>query len=211
MASLFARIFALRITRDYARLPGIRAERMAFCPLEPRNLARCRTGLFTAPSPGGRLTWKSKAGEEERAWRGRRPCRRRPGAFAALGSVAGVVLLLVAAVAAPAQAAAGDLDVSFSDDGKQPTDFGTGESRAAAVVRQPDGKIVAVGESHGNFALARYNTDGSLDTSFSGDGRQDRLRLSHRCDRGGAPARRQDRRGRVQRPHQRGRLRDRPL
>jgi len=31
-------------------------------------------------------------------------------------------------------------------------------------VRQPDGKIVAVGESHSIFALARYNTDGSLDT-----------------------------------------------
>ncbi|HXE99728.1 MAG TPA: delta-60 repeat domain-containing protein [Solirubrobacterales bacterium] len=91
---------------------------------------------------------------------------------AALGSLAGVLLLLAAAAAAPAQAAPGDLDVTFSGDGKQRTDFLTGESRAAAVVRQPDGKIVAVGESHSDFAIARYNTDGSLDTSFSGDGRQ---------------------------------------
>ena len=35
-----------------------------------------------------------------------------------------------------------------------------------------DGKIVvAGGSSAGGFALARYNTDGSLDTSFDGDGK----------------------------------------
>ncbi len=42
---------------------------------------------------------------------------------------------------------------------------------------QGDGKIVAVGRSGpslsgGDFALARYNPNGSLDTSFSGDGKQ---------------------------------------
>ena len=40
---------------------------------------------------------------------------------------------------------------------------------------QGDGKIVAVGAGSGaatsNFALARYNPNGSLDTSFSGDGK----------------------------------------
>ena len=35
---------------------------------------------------------------------------------------------------------------------------------------QPDGRIVAAGFSGSSFALARYNTDGSPDTSFSGDG-----------------------------------------
>ena len=43
------------------------------------------------------------------------------------------------------------------------------------MVLQGDGKIVAVGGSgagDGDFALARYNTNGSLDTSFSGDGKQ---------------------------------------
>jgi uncharacterized delta-60 repeat protein len=73
---------------------------------------------------------------------------------------------------ASAQAAPGDLDLAFSGDGKQRTDFGSGVSSAAATVRQPDGKIVAVGGALGNFALARYNPDGSLDTSFSGNGRQ---------------------------------------
>ncbi len=97
---------------------------------------------------------------------------------AALGSLAGVLLLLTAAVAAPAQAAPGDLDLTFSGDGKQTTDF-VGSSWARATVLQPDGKIVAVGQDFDpdavariDFALARYNPNGSLDTSFSGDGKQ---------------------------------------
>ena len=42
---------------------------------------------------------------------------------------------------------------------------------------QPDGKIVAVGSAPDNgatplrFAVARYNTDGALDTSFDSDGK----------------------------------------
>jgi uncharacterized delta-60 repeat protein len=85
--------------------------------------------------------------------------------------VAGVVF------SAAAHAAPGDLDPTFSGDGKQTTDFGFGLSSAAATVRQPDGKIVAVGidraaPSGGDFAVARYNPNGSLDESFSGDGRQ---------------------------------------
>ena len=31
---------------------------------------------------------------------------------------------------------------------------------------QPDGKIVVVGLSGADFALARYNTNGTLDTTF---------------------------------------------
>ena len=96
--------------------------------------------------------------------------------MAALGSLAGAFLLLATAAAEPANAAPGDLDLTFSGDGKQTTDFGLGFSSAAATVRQPDGKIIAVGvdAAHGTgvFALARYNPGGSLDTSFSGDGRQ---------------------------------------
>lgn len=37
---------------------------------------------------------------------------------------------------------------------------------------QPDGRIVAGGSSRTDFALARYNPDGALDTTFSGDGTQ---------------------------------------
>jgi uncharacterized delta-60 repeat protein len=85
-------------------------------------------------------------------------------------------MLVGVVFSAGAQAAPGDLDLTFSGDGKQRTDFRTGLSGAAAIVRQPDGKIVAVGTRRtgdlSDFAVARYNADGSLDTSFSGDGRQ---------------------------------------
>ncbi|EKD34581.1 MAG: hypothetical protein ACD_75C02272G0002 [uncultured bacterium] len=36
---------------------------------------------------------------------------------------------------------------------------------------QTDGKIVAAGESGGNFALARYRSDGSLDDTFGSGGK----------------------------------------
>ena len=75
----------------------------------------------------------------------------------------------LASRAFPAVPAPGDLDVSFSGDGKLITDFG-GSDLAAAVAVQADGKIVVAGTSDGNFALARYGVDGALDPSFSGDG-----------------------------------------
>ena len=46
---------------------------------------------------------------------------------------------------AVAIAAAGDLDPTFSADGKQRSNFGPGPSAAEAAVRQADPKIVAVG------------------------------------------------------------------
>ena len=56
------------------------------------------------------------------------------------------------------------------------TDFSSGEDIAFGVAVQPNGKIVVVGRSFAptgdNFALARYNLNGTLDTTFSGDGRQ---------------------------------------
>jgi uncharacterized delta-60 repeat protein len=78
------------------------------------------------------------------------------------------------AIASPALAVAGDLDISFSGDGKATTNFTPGDDVAFGVAVQADGKIVTVGRaggSGGRFALARYNTDGSLDTMFSGDGK----------------------------------------
>jgi uncharacterized delta-60 repeat protein len=62
----------------------------------------------------------------------------------------------------------GSLDITFSGDGKTLIDFGGTES-ALSVAIQQDGKIVSAGfTSTGgpSFALARQNTDGSLDTSF---------------------------------------------
>ena len=66
----------------------------------------------------------------------------------------------------------GSLDPSFSGDGKQTTDFGSAGG-ANGVALQADGGIVVVGNGgNGDFALARYNPNGSLDPSFSGDGKQ---------------------------------------
>ena len=67
-------------------------------------------------------------------------------------------------------------DTSFSDDGKVVTDFGAGDDSAMAVAVQEDGKIVVAGRARGagnnnDFAVARYNADGSLDEEFGGDGK----------------------------------------
>jgi uncharacterized delta-60 repeat protein len=73
---------------------------------------------------------------------------------------------------------AGALDTSFGGgDGAVTTDVsGSGESdEAFAVFVASSGKIVVAGRTRGfgagdDFALARYNPSGTLDTSFSGDG-----------------------------------------
>ena len=67
----------------------------------------------------------------------------------------------------------GSLDSTFGDDGKVVTDFFGSDDDANAVALQPDGKIIAAGisgVSNDDFALARYNPDGSLDRSFGTNG-----------------------------------------
>ena len=67
----------------------------------------------------------------------------------------------------------GTLDEAFDEDGWQVTDFGGGEDTGYSLLRQADGKLLLVGTAGGpasDFAAARYSVDGSLDTSFSGDG-----------------------------------------
>jgi uncharacterized delta-60 repeat protein len=88
-----------------------------------------------------------------------------------------VILAAGLLVTAPALAAPGDLDASFSEDGRQITDFGAWD-RGEGVAIQVDGKIVVAGRTVDgggttqDFALARYNADGAFDASFSGDGKQ---------------------------------------
>lgn len=64
----------------------------------------------------------------------------------------------------------GMLDTNFNVDGMASTDTGTGYSGFYDVIQQSDGKIVAVGYSFNgadnDFAIARYNSDGSLDATF---------------------------------------------
>ena len=64
----------------------------------------------------------------------------------------------------------GSLDKAFGGTGWLLTDFGGYYDRAKALAIQPDGKIIAAGDSNNDFALARYHPDGNLDTSFSEDG-----------------------------------------
>lgn len=69
-------------------------------------------------------------------------------------------------------------DTVFGPRGSLATDFYGYEDEAKAVAVQPDGKIVVAGWATDNsgtirreFALARYHTDGVLDSSFDGDGK----------------------------------------
>ncbi|HEX9676996.1 MAG TPA: hypothetical protein VGA07_13560, partial [Anaerolineales bacterium] len=68
----------------------------------------------------------------------------------------------------------GSLDTSFDGDGKVTTDVGGGADTSTAVALQSDDKIVLSGASsngtNNDIAVVRYNPDGSLDTSFDGDG-----------------------------------------
>lgn len=73
----------------------------------------------------------------------------------------------------------GRLDISFDGDGKVVTAFTPGWSELAYdVALDPGGKIVAAGwaapdgvSGPGTVDVARYNTDGSLDQTFDGDGK----------------------------------------
>ncbi len=77
------------------------------------------------------------------------------------------VLFLVYCFAYSAQAAPGDLDRSFSGDGKVTTAVG----RANAIAIQSDGRIVAAGSDGSSVTVFRYNSNGTLDSTFSGDGK----------------------------------------
>lgn len=87
----------------------------------------------------------------------------------------------------PAQGGVGDFglarfnsdgtpDVTFGDQGKVMTDFTGRADQSLAVAIQPDGKIVAAGYATGSttqfdFGIARYNPNGTLDTTFGWAGR----------------------------------------
>ncbi len=68
----------------------------------------------------------------------------------------------------------GDVDTSFGTQGKTTTDFFGQRDRAFAVAVQPDNGIVVVGNALAvgvsDFAIARYDANGALDTSFGGNG-----------------------------------------
>ncbi len=69
----------------------------------------------------------------------------------------------------------GTLDSTFGTNGKLTTDFGNSNDVANSVVIQNDGKIVAAGYTNGgtydDFAIIRYNSNGTLDASFGSGGK----------------------------------------
>jgi uncharacterized delta-60 repeat protein len=73
----------------------------------------------------------------------------------------------------------GTLDPTFNGTGKVTTGLSIGQDTATSVAIQSDGKIVVGGYTSvvtngaetKDFAIARYNTDGSLDNTFDGDGK----------------------------------------
>jgi uncharacterized delta-60 repeat protein len=93
------------------------------------------------------------------------------------------LLLLIFLFTLKAASQSGTLDPTFGNGGKVYTGFGPGNSTANAVAVQPDGKIIVGGSAltantvntwekdANNFTLARYNTDGSLDSTFGYDGK----------------------------------------
>jgi uncharacterized delta-60 repeat protein len=70
----------------------------------------------------------------------------------------------------------GSVDTSFGQGGMVTTQFFGGHDEIHALALQPDGKIVAAGQSTsgGDYyfaALARYDANGNLDTSFGSSGK----------------------------------------
>src|SRR6266478_4724094 len=73
--------------------------------------------------------------------------------------------------------ASGSLDTTFGTGGEVFTKFTSGNDFATGLAVQADGKIVVAGNAnfngtygHSDSALARYNPDGSLDTTFGTGG-----------------------------------------
>jgi uncharacterized delta-60 repeat protein len=71
--------------------------------------------------------------------------------------------------------ASGSLDTSFGTSGRVATSIGLGANAGGQVLVQPDGKIVLAGNCVNatlhDFCAARYNADGSLDSSFGAGGK----------------------------------------
>lgn len=68
----------------------------------------------------------------------------------------------------------GAVDTTFNGTGYLDLFFGTVQDRGKCIKIQPDGKIIVAGRSGDlgqNFAMARINTNGTLDTSFGSNGK----------------------------------------
>jgi len=89
-----------------------------------------------------------------------------------------VIILTLFVSVQMAQAADGDLDPTFGTGGMVTTDLNHSTDIANAVAIQADGKLVVVGQTYKNndysnedFAVTRYNTNGTLDNTFGNGGK----------------------------------------
>jgi uncharacterized delta-60 repeat protein len=86
-----------------------------------------------------------------------------------------VVLLIALVLVAVVYANPGDLDTTFGAGGKVTTSFGSFDDYGLTAAIQTNGKIVVAGYSNNgskdDFALARYNSNGSLDATFGTGGK----------------------------------------
>lgn len=88
-----------------------------------------------------------------------------------------LAIILALATITIAFAASGDLDTTFSGDGKILQYFGEKGNYGSDLAIQSDGKVVVAGYTQDarvwhdrDIVVARYDVNGSLDTTFSGDG-----------------------------------------
>ena len=125
------------------RLPGARSYR------ERKTTGVCHVGALFELAEMKRISWA-----------------------AVLSTVLGGLVLV-----SPRRAIAADgaLDTTFNGTGIVTTAVGSGADQATGVALQADGKIVVVGYSNNgsndDFVVVRYNTNGSLDTSFNTTGK----------------------------------------
>ncbi len=66
----------------------------------------------------------------------------------------------------------GKLDATFADGGRAVTDLGGADDAAYGIAPGPGGTFVIAGNSGGNFAFARYDSNGLLDPTFAQRGKQ---------------------------------------
>src|SRR6185503_7292224 len=66
----------------------------------------------------------------------------------------------------------GTFDMTFGTAGVviTPVGFGVTTDAGTSVALQSDGKVLVAGRSGSDFAVVRYNANGTLDTTFGGDG-----------------------------------------
>ena len=65
----------------------------------------------------------------------------------------------------------GSLDPTFGSGGKVTSDFGGRIDGVHGIAQQADGKLIVAGESYPDAIVARYNLDGTLDSSFGNAGK----------------------------------------